>query len=92
MSEHLFDLFRLELLADFDPEYLVDKFYSLIHPIPDYLFYCTCRASRSVLGSRHPNPQLQTVAQYCGYDLTYHHHALTDAEACTWIALEILDF
>lgn len=71
---------------------VVDKFYSLIHPIPDYLFYCTCRASRSVLGNRHPNPQLQTVAQYCGYDLTYHHHALTDAEACTWIALEILDF
>jgi hypothetical protein len=25
-----------------------------------------------------------------GYDLTNHHHALSDAEACAWIAREIL--
>ena len=25
-----------------------------------------------------------------GYDLTNHHHALADAEACAWIAREIL--
>lgn len=28
------------------------------------------------------NRQLQTVAARCGFDLTRHHHALTDAEAC----------
>ena len=59
---------------------------------PDYKFYCTCRASRAVLGKRLPNHQLQTVAQYCGYDLRQHHHALADAEACARIAIEILEF
>lgn len=59
---------------------------------PDYKFYCTCRASRAVLGRRLPNHQLQTVARYCGYDLRQHHHALADAEACARIAIEILDF
>lgn len=37
-----------------------------------------------------PNHQLQTVARYCGYDLTNHHHALADAEACAVIALHLL--
>ena len=59
---------------------------------PDYKFYCTCRASRAVLGKRIPNHQLQTVARYCGYDLRQHHHALADAEACARIAIEILEF
>ena len=36
------------------------------------------------------NHQLQTVAAACGYDLTNHHHALADAEACAWIARVIL--
>ena len=57
---------------------------------PGYRFYCTCRASRAKLGKRLPNHQLQTVAAYCGYDLTKHHHALADAEACTAIALQLL--
>ena len=26
----------------------------------------------------------------CGYQLENHHHALADAEACAWIAREIL--
>lgn len=57
---------------------------------PDYVFYCTCRASRRVFGKRLPNHQLQTVAARCGYDLTRHHHALADAEACARIAIQIL--
>lgn len=57
---------------------------------PGYQFYCTCRASRRKLGSLLPNHQLQTVAAYCGYDLTAHHNALADAEACAWIAMKIL--
>ncbi len=57
---------------------------------PNYDFYCTCRASRQQLADVLPNHQLQTVAEYCGYDLTQHHHALADAEACAEIAKRIL--
>ena len=37
-----------------------------------------------------PNHQLHTVSAACGYQLEKHHHALADAEACAWIAREIL--
>ena len=57
---------------------------------PDYQFYCTYRASRKHFGKLLPNHQLHTVAAACGYDLLNHHHALADAEACAWIAREIL--
>lgn len=57
---------------------------------PDYEFYCTCRASRQQLKDELPNHQLHTVAEYCGYDLRNHHHALADAEACAAIALRLL--
>ena len=56
----------------------------------EYEFYCTCRASRRKLKGVLPNHQLHTVAAYCGYDLTKHHNALADAEACAAIALELL--
>jgi DNA polymerase-3 subunit epsilon len=36
------------------------------------------------------NHQLPTAAAACGYELKDHHHALADAEACAWIAREIL--
>jgi len=57
---------------------------------PDYEFYDTLAASRRHFGRSLPNHQLQTVAAACGYDLTNHHHALADAEACAVIALQIL--
>jgi DNA polymerase-3 subunit epsilon len=57
---------------------------------PDYHFEDTLRASRRHFGCRLPNHQLQTVAAACGYDLTRHHHALADAEACAAIALQLL--
>ncbi len=57
---------------------------------PSYPFHCTLRASRLAFGRDLPNHQLQTVALRCGYDLTQHHHALADAEACARIALKIL--
>ena len=38
-----------------------------------------------------PNYQLHTVAAYFGYELEQHHHALADAEACAWIAREIIE-
>ncbi|MCD7970917.1 MAG: 3'-5' exonuclease [Alistipes sp.] len=55
---------------------------------PGYRFHCTCRASRRAFPYL-PNHKLKTVALHCGYDLTNHHHALADAEACATIALKI---
>lgn len=57
---------------------------------PDYAFYDTLAASRRYYGRLLPNHQLQTVAAACGYDLTNHHHALADAEACAYIAMKLL--
>ena len=56
---------------------------------PDYEFYDTLCASRRVFPNLE-NYQLHTVAEVCGYCLKNHHHALADAEACAWIAREIL--
>lgn len=56
---------------------------------PDYEFYDTLRASRKSFPYL-PNYQLHTVAAICGYQLDKHHHALADAEACAWIAREVL--
>lgn len=48
------------------------------------------RNRRFLLFSNLPNYKLYTVAAACGYHLDNHHHALADAEACAWIAREIL--
>ena len=56
---------------------------------PDYVFYDTLRAARRCFRFL-PDHQLQTVAAECGYRLDSHHHALADAEACAWIARDIL--
>ena len=55
---------------------------------PDYEFCATLAASRRAFKFL-ANHQLHTVAE-CGYHLENHHHALADAEACAWIAREIL--
>ena len=57
---------------------------------PNYIFHDTLAASRQAFGKSIPNHQLHTAAAACGYDLTAHHHALADAEACAAIALKIL--
>ena len=57
---------------------------------PNYCFLDTLAASRRQFGHALPNHQLHTVAAACGYDLTRHHHALADAEACAAIALFLL--
>ncbi len=59
-------------------------------PYPHYTFHDTLAASRRLLRNQLPNHQLHTVAAACGYDLTRHHHALADAEACAAIALKLL--
>lgn len=56
---------------------------------PDYEFHDTLCASRRKLPWLESH-QLHTVAAACGYQLKKHHHALADAEACAWIAREIL--
>ena len=56
---------------------------------PDYEFYDTLAASRRAFRYLE-NHQLHTVAAECGYCLENHHNALADAEACAWIAREIL--
>ena len=58
---------------------------------PDYEFHCTCKASRRMFGKILPDHQLHTVAAHCGFDLTNHHHALADAEACAVIAMKVLN-
>lgn len=55
---------------------------------PKYQIYCTHHASELVFPDLE-NHKLQTVAAHCGYDLTKHHHALADAEACAVIAINI---
>ena len=57
---------------------------------PEYDFYDTLWASRRHFGHSLANHQLQTVAAACGYDLTRHHHALADADACAAIAIRLL--
>lgn len=76
--------------ARFDEGCLKATFRVYSMDYPDYIFYDTLAASRCHFGYSLPNHQLQTVAAACGYDLTNHHHALADAEACACIAIKIL--
>ena len=57
---------------------------------PDYVFLDTLAASRRCFGHRLPNHQLHTVAAACGFELTRHHHAIADAEACAHISIRLL--
>lgn len=56
---------------------------------PDYEFHCTLKAARKHFRNI-ANHKLGTVAMHCGFNLTNHHHALADAEACAMIALQTL--
>ena len=56
---------------------------------PEYVFLDTLAASRRLQPDLE-NHQLQTVAAACGFCMENHHHALADAEACAWIAMELL--
>lgn len=76
--------------SPFDEGCLKEVFKVYQMDYPDYELYDTLSTSRRHFGCSLPNHQLQTVAAVCGYDLTNHHHALADAEACAAIALKIL--
>jgi DNA polymerase-3 subunit epsilon len=56
---------------------------------PDIQFHCSCRLSRKHLKGL-PNHKLNTVSNFLGFNLENHHHALADAEACAWIALNLI--
>ena len=73
--------------SDASQEEAVFRVYQMDYP--DYEFYDTLAASRRAFRYLE-NHQLHTVAAECGYCLENHHHALADAEACAWIAREIL--
>ena len=73
----------------FDESCLKAVFHSYGMDYPDYEFHCTCMKSRKVFPHAE-NYQLHTISALCGYHLENHHHALADAEACAWIAREIL--
>ena len=75
--------------ASFDKSCLKASFYTYQMDYPEYEFFDTLKAARQNFPQL-PNHQLQTVSSACGYELTDHHHALADAEACAWIAREIL--
>lgn len=51
---------------------------------PEYDFHCTCHMARKAYPEL-ANHRLGTVAEHIGFDLTNHHHALADAEACAYI-------
>ncbi len=75
----------------FDENCLKAVFQAYGMAYPDYPFYCTLiGARRRFPKGELPNYQLQTVAARCGYNLTQHHHALADAEACAAIAMALL--
>lgn len=73
----------------FDEGCLKSVFHAYQMDYPNYDFYDTLSESRRKM-PKLENHQLHTVAAYCGYQLENHHHALADAEACAWIAREIL--
>ncbi|MCD8181797.1 MAG: 3'-5' exonuclease [Bacteroides sp.] len=73
----------------FDESCLKAVFRTYSMDYPDYEFCCTLQAARRALKGL-PNYQLHTVAAHCGYLLEQHHHALADAEACAWIARQII--
>ena len=75
--------------SPFDEGCLRSVFKTYEMEYPEYPFYCTLKASRK-LQPRLPNHRLDTVAETCNFNLTNHHNAIADAEACAAIALKLL--
>ena len=74
----------------FDESCLKEVFRMYQMDYPDYEFHCTLSASRKTFGKLLHSHSLSVVAAHCGFDLTKHHHALADAEACAAIAMKVL--
>lgn len=82
IEQYIGDLPLVAHFSRFDEGCLKGVFQRYGMTYPGYTFYCSCTASRRKLGSRLPDHKLPTVARFCGYDLTRHHHAMADAVAC----------
>ncbi|MHC5309844.1 3'-5' exonuclease [Myroides sp. LJL116] len=52
-------------------------------------FFCTYRSAKKALPNL-INHKLNTVSSYFGFSSLNHHHALSDAQACAHIALQLL--
>ena len=76
--------------AGFDSRCLREVFVCYRMDYPEFVFHDTLAAARRHFTGTLENHRLPTVAAACGYNLDDHHHALADAEACAWIAREIL--
>ena len=76
--------------AGFDSRCLREVFGCYRMDYPEFVFHDTLAAARRHFTGTLENHRLPTVAAACGYNLDDHHHALADAEACAWIAREIL--
>lgn len=75
----------------FDENCLKAVFKAYNMEYPDYPFFCTLLGARRTFSKDCiKNYQLQTVAEHCGFNLTNHHNALSDAQACAAIAIKIL--
>ena len=82
----------LQLVAhnkSFDETCLKAPFLCYQMDYPDYEFHCTYQASKRAFPHA-VSHKLDCISRLCGYRLENHHHALADAEACAWIAREIL--
>ena len=89
MSEMIEGLPLVAHNAPFDQSCLREAFRAYGMPYPEPDFYCTLAESRRQLRGQLPNFRLDTVAAACGYELTNHHEALADAEACAMIAVAL---
>ena len=75
----------------FDESCLKSVFRTYRMNYPDYKFYCTYQASlKAWPGGGRGAHTLDVIAELCGFNLSLHHYALADAEACAAIALKIL--
>ena len=75
----------------FDERCLKAVFKTYQMDYPDFEFHCTLQLARKTFKGKLPNFQLQTVSSCCGFNLISHHNALSDAEACAHIALQIFN-
>ncbi|MDR1400211.1 MAG: 3'-5' exonuclease [Treponema sp.] len=89
LAPHLAGLPLVAHNSSFDEGCLRSAYEAYAMDYPGYQFHCTYQAARRVFGNKLPNHQLPTVALHCGYNLTQHHHALADAEACAVIAMQV---
>lgn len=74
--------------VSFDKSCLLAVLDSYSLTMPSNRFYCTYKKSKEVVPNL-PSYKLINVAAYFGHELSNHHHALADAEACAHIAMNI---